>query len=87
MQQQDKDQKPAPPVQDQTTPRTEKDPDELVHEQGTEVPEINSATDLDELVHQVPPKEEPDPLQEIDPDDIIHHSSEPDEDLEVGGEG
>ncbi len=84
----DKDEPVKQAAAEQMNPGTEKDPDELVHEQAAVTPEtITGQEDPDELSHLVPPKPEPDPLQEIDPDDIIHHSSEPDEDLEVGGEG
>ena len=71
---------------DQNRHRLEKDADELVHE-TREPSHFTGEEDIDELVHEQEIEQGIVMPGEIDPDDIVHHSSEPDEDLEVGGEG
>ncbi len=66
--------------------RLEKDADELVHE-TREPSHFTGEEDIDELVHEQEIDQGIKLAGETDPDDIIHHTSEPDEDLEVGGEG
>ncbi|HMJ46499.1 MAG TPA: hypothetical protein VK498_04175 [Ferruginibacter sp.] len=54
---------------------TEKDPDDLVHEQpSAEQPEPASESDIDELVHQQPSSPPEDNLEERDPDDLVHEA-------------
>ena len=71
---------------DQNRHRLEKDADELVHE-TREPSHFTGEEDIDELVHEQEIEQGIVLPGETDPDDIIHHSSEPDDDLEVGGEG
>ena len=54
-------------------PGSEKDEDELVHEQPlTELPETAGQKDLDDLVHEHPTNPEPDHMTEVDEDDLVH---------------
>ena len=70
---------------DQNRLRIEKDADELVHE--THDPShFTGEEDVDELVHQQELDQGIKLVAETDPDDIVHHTSEPDDELEVGGE-
>ena len=76
---------PLPPP-DENRHRLEKDADELVHE-TRDPAHFTGEEDIDELVHEHEVDHGIKLVDETDPDDIVHHSSEPDEDLEVGGEG
>ncbi len=51
---------------------SEKDPDDLVHEQGNDLPEDASGKDPDELVHEHQSKTVDNNMEERDPDDLVH---------------
>jgi hypothetical protein len=77
---------PLPPPGDQNRHRLEQDADELVHE-TRDPAHFTGEEDVDELVHEQEIEQGIVLPGETDPDDIVHHTSEPDDDLEVGGEG
>ena len=52
----------------------EKDADELVHQQNSDV-EVSTSddeTDIDELVHKIPASKTVTDDNEVDPDDLVH---------------
>ena len=56
--------------------KTEKDADEQVHQQKSDVPLPTGEQDIDQLVHQHPSPTEVDPMKETDPDERVHDADQ-----------